>query len=46
MASPVGLSFSTQRFGSKTSAGSGSVRMFSGAAGDSFTGPVRVNEGC
>ena len=42
----VELTFSTQRTGTETSAGSGALRMFSGAAGDSISVPVRVDEGC
>ena len=42
----VELTFSTQRSGTETSAGSGALRMFSGAAGDSISVPVRVDEGC
>jgi len=37
---------SGQRSCTETSAGSGALRMFSGAAGDSISVPVRVDEGC
>lgn len=42
----VELTFSTKRTGHETSAGNGAIRVFSGAAGDSISIPVRVDEGC
>ena len=42
----VELTFSTKKSGYETSAGNGAIRVFSGAAGDSASIPVRVDEGC
>lgn len=42
----VELTFTTKRTGYETSGGNGSMRIFSGAPGDSISIPVRVDEGC
>jgi hypothetical protein len=42
----VELTFSTKKTGYETSAGNGAIRIFSGAAGDSISIPVGVDEGC
>lgn len=44
--SRVELTFTTQRSGYETSAGDGTLRLFSGISGDSISIPVRVDEGC
>lgn len=42
----VELTFTTKRTGYETSGGNGSMRIFSGTAGDSVSIPIRVDEGC
>jgi hypothetical protein len=42
----VELTFTSQRTGYETSGGNGAMRVYSGAAGDSISLPVRVDEGC
>jgi hypothetical protein len=42
----VDLTFTTKRSGYETSGGNGTMRIFSGAPGDSISIPVRVDESC